>query len=182
MTDRDARAHGELLAAYARTHVEFRDPASGVPCVLCPAPLGTVGRWPFAGVAIVPVVTAWHPRSDPRRDPSRNRADQEELRRSIEGDGFAAIDCVGVGPATDADAAATHDTGGAACATASGRWAEPSLLVPGAPRALARSRQPPRPAVVFSRTRPMVLSASTWRPCMALLNIDQTSPMFRKIL
>ena len=62
MTDRDARAHGELLAAYARTHVEFRDPASGVPCVLCPAPLGTVGRWPFAGVAIVPAMHAPIPR------------------------------------------------------------------------------------------------------------------------
>ena len=167
MTDRDARAHGELLAAYARTHVEFRDPASGVPCVLCPAPLGTVGRWPFAGVAIVPVVTAWHPRSDPRRDPSRNRADQEELRRSIEGDGFAAIDCVGVGPATDAAAAATHDTGGAACATASGRWAEPSLLVPGAPRALAR-----RWAAHFAQNAIYVWTPTEWRVVGVLLEMD----------
>lgn len=81
-------------------------------------------------------MTAWHPRSQRGRDPAHDRADLEELRRVVLQAGFRAIDCVGIGSATDAGPAAA--AGGAKVVTEDEVWAEPSLLVPGLDRETAR--------------------------------------------
>jgi hypothetical protein len=137
VADRVALAdeHRELLVAYARTRLEFRDPATGRDLVLHPEPRGSFGVWPFPGASTAAVVTAWHPRSDPGRDPGRNRRDLERLRGAVVRAGFRAIDCVGIGAATDApDAASATATAGEPAEA----WSEPSLLVPGADREIAR--------------------------------------------
>jgi len=126
--------HRALVEAYARTRLEFLDPATGRERVLHPAPPGVAGPWPFRDASAAAVVTAWHPRSDPGRDPSRNRADLDDLRRTVLSAGHRAIDCIGVGPATDVAPDAFE---GVASGASAGSWSEPSLLVPGVDRETA---------------------------------------------
>lgn len=49
MEDRRPVADGneDLLAAYAATRLEFRDPGTGLDLVLHPEPRGRFGGWPF---------------------------------------------------------------------------------------------------------------------------------------
>ncbi|MFM7737366.1 MAG: DUF3293 domain-containing protein [Alphaproteobacteria bacterium] len=129
---------GTLLEHYARTRIEFRDPATAADSVLHPEPPGHFGEWPFPGSESAAVVTAWHPRSEPGRDPERNRADLEHLRRIVLGAGFRAIDCVGIGAATDVSPSPAPGLPGHPDVDGIVEpWSEPSLLVPGVSRGAA---------------------------------------------
>ena len=154
-----------LVRAYARTRVEFRDPASGRELVLRPGPLGHVGGdWPFPGASTAAVVTAWHPRSEPGREPARNRADLDELRSRVLGEGFRAIDCVGIGAAPDAG---DGEEPGRADAEA---WTEPSLLVPAVDRVRACAW-----AAGFEQNAIFWWTPSEWRIVGVLLAIPDVA-------
>jgi len=184
MVHRIALATGDdpLVLAYARTRIEYRDPASGRDLVLHPEPRGRAGRWPFPGRAAAAVVTAWHPRSERGRPPEHDRADLEELRRLVLAGRLEPIDCIGRGdpadatpgvcttrvlPADHAVPKARVEGSGVGDGHAEDAWSEPSLLVPGIPLAAAREL-----AARFEQNAIFWWTPTDWRVVGVLLGME----------
>ena len=83
---------GDPWAGYARTVVEIVRPAEG-DLVVCPAPPGEVGEWPWRTADPVHLLTAWDPGLErpPAAENRRRQAELEAVLRPLAGGTWMAV-------------------------------------------------------------------------------------------